>query len=86
MCHQGELYCRLASFAIQKRPQVYQLGCKLTQQQTAIVLTSSATVCALWGSLRDPCYEAPILLTSDRSNLLEAMLLQTKALPSDDYH
>jgi hypothetical protein len=74
MHYQGELYCRLASFAIQKRPQVYQLGCKLTQQQTAIVLSSSAVACSLWGSLRDPSMKR-ILLTADTSNLLQAMLL-----------
>lgn len=74
MCHQGKLYCRLASFTIQKRPQVYQLGCKLTQQQTAIVLSSSAVACSLWGSLCDPAMKR-ILLATNTSNLLEAMLL-----------
>ena len=79
MHHQGELYCRLASFSIQKRPQVYQLGCKLAQQQTAIVLSSSAIACSLWGSLRDPSMKR-ILSTADMSNLLEAMLSpQTRA-------
>jgi hypothetical protein len=83
MSHEGELYCRLASFSIQKRPRVYQLGCKLTQQQTAIVLSSSAATCSLWGSLRDPSMKR-ILLTADTSKLLETMLLpQTKAYSGD---
>lgn len=73
MYHQGELYCRLESFAIQKRPQVYQLGCKLTQQYTAIVLSSSVTSCSLWLSLRHPS-TGRILLTADTSSLLELML------------
>ena len=82
--HQGELYCRLATFAIEKRPQAYQLGCKLTQQQTAIVLSSSAVACSLWGSLRDPSIKR-ILLATDTSDLLEAMLSpQTKADSGND--
>ncbi|PSB26491.1 hypothetical protein [Stenomitos frigidus] len=75
MHHESEFYCRLASFDIQKRPQVYQLGCKLAQQQTAIVLSSTADTCSLWGSLRDPSIKR-ILLAGDTSNLLIAMLLQ----------
>lgn len=75
MYHQGELYCRLESFEIQKRPQVYQLGCKLAQQYTAIVLSSSAVSCNLWISLRHPS-TGRILLTADASNLLDVMLSQ----------
>ena len=82
MYYQNELYCRLASFDIQKRPQVYQLGCKLTQQQTAIVLSSSVVACTLWGSLRAPAMKR-ILVTADRSSLLDTMLLQLKVSPKD---
>ncbi|XGV98490.1 MAG: hypothetical protein ACAF41_06050 [Leptolyngbya sp. BL-A-14] len=86
MYYQGELYCRLESFAIQKRPQVYQLGCKLAQQYTTIVLSSSAVSCSLWLSLRHPS-TGRILLTADASNLLEAMLspkLDKVANPSSE--
>ena len=83
--HQGELYCRLAAFAIEKRPQVYQLGCKLTQQQTAIVLSSSAVACSLWGSLRNPSIKR-ILMAADTSNLLEAMLSPRTKVDSGNHH
>lgn len=73
MHHDGELYCRLESFPLQKRPQVYQLGCKLARQHTSIVLSSSAVACSLWGSLRDPSLKR-ILITANTSSLLEAML------------
>lgn len=83
MYHQGELYCRLESFAIQKRPQVYQLGCKLARQYTTIVLSSSATSCSLWISLRHPS-TGRILLTADTSSLLEIMLHPQTEAPSRD--
>lgn len=73
MSYQGELYCRLESFDLQRRPQVYQLGCKLSQQNTSIVLSSASATCSLWGSLRDPAVKR-ILLTLNTTNLLEAML------------
>lgn len=73
MHHEGEFYCRLESFPLQKRPQVYQLGCKLTRQHMAIVISSSATACSLWGSLRDPSLKR-LLSTVDTISLLEAML------------
>lgn len=73
MHHGGELYCRLESFPRQKRPQVYQLGCKLASQHTAIVLSSSAAACSLWGSLRDPSIKR-ILSTTSTTSLLDAML------------
>ena len=83
MHHDGELYCRLESFPLQKRPQVYQLGCKLARQHTSsIVLSSSAVACSLWGSLRDPSLKR-ILITASTTSLLEAMLHpQTKTVPS----
>ncbi len=83
MYHHSELYCRLESFAIQKRPQVYQLGCKLVQQYTTIVLSSSATSCSLWISLRHPS-TGRILLTADTSSLLETMLHASVEAPSSD--
>jgi hypothetical protein len=73
MYHQGELYCRLETFGIQRRPQVYQLACKLARQYATIVLTSSAMTCSLWISLRNPSVKR-ILLTADTSSLLDAML------------
>lgn len=83
MYHQGELYCRLESFTLQKRPQVYQLACKLARQTTAIVLSSSATACSLWISLRDSSVKR-ILFTADASSLLDAILqIQTDASSSD---
>ncbi|MBD2075796.1 hypothetical protein H6F86_18235 [Phormidium sp. FACHB-592] len=82
MHHEGELYCRLGSFPLQKRPQVYQLGCKLARQHTSIVLSSSAVACSLWGSLRDPSLKR-ILTTANTTSLLEAMLYpQSKTAPS----
>ena len=82
MHHDGELYCRLESFPLQKRPQVYQIGCKLARQHTSIVLSSSAVACSLWGSLRDPSLKR-ILITVNTTSLLEAMLYpQSKTAPS----
>lgn len=83
MYHQHELYCHLESFAIQKRPQVYQLGCKLAQQYRSIVLSSSATSCSLWISLRHPS-TGYILLAADTSSLLERMLDPQADVPSID--
>jgi hypothetical protein len=83
MYHQSELYCRLESFTLQKRPQVYQLGCKLAQQYTAIVLSSSVTSCSLWISLRHPS-TGRILLTADTCGLLELMLHPPREAPSTD--
>lgn len=54
MSYQNELFCRLQTFDIQHRAQVYHFACKLTQQNTALVITSSAKACSLWASLRDP--------------------------------
>lgn len=83
MYHQGELYCRLESFAIQKRPHVYQLGCKLAQHYTAIVLSSSTVSCSLWISLRHPSI-GQILLTADASSLLDTMLRPQADVPLGD--
>lgn len=83
MQHQGQLYCHLESFPLHKRPQVYQLGCKLTQQHTEIVLSSSAAICSLWGNLRDPALKR-ILITADTTSLLNAMLYAQTNRPSDD--
>lgn len=54
--YQDELFCRLNTFDLRYRPQVYQLGCRLGQRRMLVLLTvSSATAtCSLWGSLRDP--------------------------------
>lgn len=54
MYYRNELFCQLARFEIQKRPQVYQLGFKLAQQDALIILTCSTSTCSLWGSLRSP--------------------------------
>jgi hypothetical protein len=54
-----ELYCRLQIFPVGERTQAYQLGCKLTQVNTSVILfTLSATHCSLWASLRDPVSQA----------------------------
>jgi len=81
MYYQGELYCRLESFEIQKRPQVYQLGCKLAQQQASIVLSCALETCSLWSSLRDPATKR-MLLTVNATSLLDAML----SLQADESH
>lgn len=54
MSYQNELFCRLQTFDIQQRAQVYHFACKLTRQNIALVITSSAKACSLWASLRDP--------------------------------
>lgn len=54
MYHRGELYCRLSSYDLKKRAQVYHLAYKLAQQDPLIVITVSTTTCSLWGSLRAP--------------------------------
>jgi hypothetical protein len=52
MYYQNELYCRLQTFQINQRSQVYQLGCKLAAKDILVALTCTETTCSLWGSLR----------------------------------
>ncbi len=54
MTYKGELFCRLQTFPIALRPQVYQLSCRLLRQGTLIALTSGSETCSVWVSLRDP--------------------------------
>ena len=84
MHHNGELYCRVESFPLQKRPLVYQLGCKLARQHMAIALSSSVTTCSLWGSLRDAPLKR-VLTTVTATSLLDAMLYPLTSDPADSY-
>lgn len=81
MSYQGELYCRLESFDLQRRPQVYQLGCKLSRQNTSTVLSVASATCSLWGSLRDPAVKR-ILLKLDAASLLNVLLFAEMDLAS----
>ena len=54
MAYRGELFCRLQTFALAYRPQVYQFGCRLIRQGISAALTSGDESCSLWVSLRDP--------------------------------
>ncbi|MBD1860570.1 MULTISPECIES: hypothetical protein [Trichocoleus] len=54
LSYQGELFCRLQTLELQYRPQLYHFGCKLAQQGTSVVISSSLNTCSLWISLRDP--------------------------------
>lgn len=61
MYYQNELFCRLETFDASKRPQVYQLGCKLAQKNVLVALSSSTQTCSLWGSLRSPMVKKILL-------------------------
>jgi hypothetical protein len=65
MYHQGELFCRLGTYDVSKRPQVYQFACKLTQKQALTVITSNTYDCSLWGSLRSPLVKDLLLKPQD---------------------
>ncbi len=78
MYYRNDLYCKLETFEIAQRPQVYQLGCRLANKNAAIVMTITENTCSLWGSLRAPLIKK-ILLRPDPVNLRK-LLLQ---LPSD---
>ncbi len=45
-------FFKLKTFNIQQRPWVYQLGCKLGQEDALIIVSCSTNTCSLWGSLR----------------------------------
>ncbi|WP_216351429.1 hypothetical protein [Leptolyngbya sp. 'hensonii'] len=53
MLYRNELFRRLREYDIAQRPQVYHLGCKLSQK-ALIVLSFTENKCSLWASLRDP--------------------------------
>lgn len=61
MYHRNELFCRLGSYKIQKRPQIYQFACKLAQKQALTVLTCTVEECSLWGDLRSPLVKELLL-------------------------
>jgi hypothetical protein len=54
LSYQGELFCRVQTLNLRYRPQLYHLGCKLSQQGTSVVISSGIDTCSLWISLRDP--------------------------------
>jgi len=54
MNYQQEMFCRLYTVAHQFRAQLYQFGCKLTQNGTIVVISITDDHCSLWVSLRDP--------------------------------
>lgn len=62
MHYQNELFCRIAVFDVQQRPQVYKTACKLAQQGIGLAVSCSQTSCCLWGNLRDEMVKK--LLTS----------------------
>lgn len=68
MYHRNELFCRLGSYAIQKRPQIYQFACRLAHKQALTVLTCTAQECSLWGNLRSPLIKE-LLLKADKQIL-----------------
>lgn len=70
MYYRSELYCKLETFAISQRPQAYQIGCKLANQGTSIVLTLTDSTCNLWGSLRDPTVKDILLRSGETSNVV----------------
>lgn len=82
MYYRNELFCQLARFAIQKRPQVYQLGFKLSQQDALIVLTCSTSTCSLWGSLRSSSVKN--ILLNDTKLKLPGSQLSQSSNPSAD--
>ncbi len=69
MTHRNELFCRLRTFDLALRSQVYHLGCQLAQKHhSLIVLTNGPQTCSLWSSLRDPSTEF-FITTPDALNL-----------------
>jgi hypothetical protein len=48
MSYRNELFCRLRTYDLSYRPQVYHFGCKLAQDGVQIALTSAANSCSLW--------------------------------------
>lgn len=78
MYYQDELFCKLATFEIEKRPQVYQVGCKLARQEASVILTLTPSQCSLWGSLRTKVVRS-VLLGKTALNLPE----QSQSLPSE---
>jgi hypothetical protein len=58
MSYKGELFCRLQTFPVTLRPQVYQFSCRLLRQGTLVALTSGSETCSVWVSLRDPQVKA----------------------------
>ncbi|HEY9748870.1 MAG TPA: hypothetical protein V6C63_09335 [Allocoleopsis sp.] len=70
LSYQGELFCRLQTLEIRYRPQLYHFGCKLSQQGTSVVISSSLNTCSLWISLRDPAIRT-MLTNSENLTLPE---------------
>jgi len=61
MNYQQEMFCRLYTLAPQFRAQLYQFGCKLTQNGTLVVISITNKHCSLWVSLRDPIVKAVLI-------------------------
>lgn len=61
MNYQQEMFCRLCTLAPQCRAQLYQFGCKLTQNGTPVVISITDQHCSLWVSLRDPIVKAVLI-------------------------
>lgn len=74
MTHHNELFCRLRTFDLALRSQVYHLGCQLAKKRILIVLTTTPQTCSLWSSLRDPLTE--FALTNP-----DALTLPTPSVP-----
>lgn len=58
--YKNELYCRLQSFAIKCRPQVYRLGFQLGKQGAPVIISLMPDTCSLWTNLRDPLTESTL--------------------------
>lgn len=61
MNYQQEMFCRLYTLAPQFRAQLYQFGCKLTQNGTVVVISIADKHCSLWVSLRDPIVRSVLI-------------------------